>query len=93
MAVLAVGYLVSPIDLVPDVIPGVGLLDDLLVVPLLFGVARWLIPSELLAEHRAVAQERRVRLGRTIWLGVTVILLAWLAIAALVTVAILRFVR
>jgi uncharacterized membrane protein YkvA (DUF1232 family) len=48
-------YAVSPIDLIPDFIPVLGLLDDLVIVPLgLLGV-RALIPGEALAEHRARA--------------------------------------
>ena len=93
MAAFAVGYLVSPIDLIPDFIPGVGLLDDRLIVPFLFGVAHRLIPSEILAEHRAVARERQAHIGRMIWLGVTVILLFWLATAALVVFLVVRFLR
>jgi uncharacterized membrane protein YkvA (DUF1232 family) len=47
-------YLVSPIDLIPDVLPVVGVLDDLVIVPL---VLRWLL-SRLPAEIRAYAEQR-----------------------------------
>ncbi len=48
----AVAYFVSPIDLIPDVIPVLGALDDLLIVPGLIWLAVKLIPSALVAEHR-----------------------------------------
>ena len=48
-------YAISPIDLIPDFIPVLGLLDDLILVPLGIALAVWLIPAPLLAEHRATA--------------------------------------
>lgn len=50
---LAVAYAISPIDLIPDFIPVIGHLDDLLVIPALIYAALLLIPSELVAECRA----------------------------------------
>ena len=48
----AVAYALSPIDLIPDFIPVIGHLDDLLIVPLLVYLAVRMIPRELIAEHR-----------------------------------------
>ena len=48
----AAGYLASPIDLVPGVIPVLGQLDDVLVLPLLVWLALRVIPKEIIAEHR-----------------------------------------
>ena len=50
---LAVGYAVSPLDLVPDFVPGIGHLDDELIVPLLVFLALKLIPEDVVAECRA----------------------------------------
>ncbi len=47
-------YLLSPIDLIPDVLPVIGVLDDLVIVPL---ALRWLL-SRLPAEIRAYAEQR-----------------------------------
>jgi uncharacterized membrane protein YkvA (DUF1232 family) len=52
---LAVAYAVSPIDLIPDFIPVVGHLDDLLIVPLLAGQAMLAVPAEVVRDCRARA--------------------------------------
>jgi uncharacterized membrane protein YkvA (DUF1232 family) len=49
---LAVGYLLLPFDLIPDFIPVLGQLDDVLIVPGLFYLALKLIPKTLIDEHR-----------------------------------------
>jgi uncharacterized membrane protein YkvA (DUF1232 family) len=51
----ALAYLASPVDVIPDFIPILGHLDDVLLVPGLIWVALWLVPSELKAEIRAAA--------------------------------------
>lgn len=50
-------YALSPIDLIPDFIPILGYLDDLIIVPLGIALAVYLIPAELMAEFRARAAE------------------------------------
>ena len=44
-------YVASPIDPIPDVLPGIGHLDELVIVPLVLARVRRMIPSELWAEH------------------------------------------
>lgn len=50
---LAVGYMLSPIDLIPDFIPVLGQLDDLLIIPLLLTLAIRSIPPEVMQEARS----------------------------------------
>jgi uncharacterized membrane protein YkvA (DUF1232 family) len=49
----AVAYALSPIDLIPDFIPVIGHLDDLIILPLLVWLAVRAIPKELINEHRS----------------------------------------
>ena len=49
---LAVGYLCMPFDLIPDFIPVLGHLDDVVIVPGLVYIALRFVPRELVAEHR-----------------------------------------
>src|SRR6478672_5670888 len=55
LAILVVGYALSPIDLIPDFIPVLGYLDDVIVVPLGILLVIWLIPPDIMAEHRELA--------------------------------------
>ena len=56
LALCVAGYALSPIDLIPDFIPVIGYLDDLVIVPLgILAVDGQLIPPEIMAEHRAAA--------------------------------------
>lgn len=76
-----VAYALSPIDLIPDFIPVLGYLDDLVLVPLgLFLVLR-LIPPAVLAEHRAAAAEMAER--PVSYAGAAAVILVWLAALAL----------
>lgn len=56
VAALVAAYALSPIDLIPDVIPVLGLLDDLLLVPLGLVLAIRLIPEALMVEFRQRAE-------------------------------------
>ena len=55
VALATAAYAFSPIDLIPDFVPVVGLLDDLILVPAGLWLAMRLIPPAILAEHRAAA--------------------------------------
>jgi uncharacterized membrane protein YkvA (DUF1232 family) len=54
-ALLVAGYALSPIDLIPDFIPVLGYLDDVILVPLGIALVVRLIPPAIMAEHRAAA--------------------------------------
>jgi uncharacterized membrane protein YkvA (DUF1232 family) len=55
LAIAVAGYALSPIDLIPDFIPVLGYVDDLIIVPLGVWATISLIPADVLAEYRAVA--------------------------------------
>jgi uncharacterized membrane protein YkvA (DUF1232 family) len=75
-AVAVAAYALSPIDLVPDSVPVIGYLDDLLIVPVSILVAVKLVPAELMTEFRttAASAEGERALGIR---GAAVIVLAW----------------
>jgi uncharacterized membrane protein YkvA (DUF1232 family) len=76
-AVAVAAYALSPIDLIPEFIPVVGYLDDLVIVPLGILLAVKLVPPELLSEFRTAAAnaEGERLLGKR---GATVIVLLWI---------------
>ncbi len=79
VAAAVAAYALSPIDLIPDVIPGLGLLDDFLLVPLGILLALRLIPPDVMAEARAKAEAQADRpVSRA---GLIVIVAIWLSAA------------
>lgn len=80
VAACVVAYAFSPIDLIPDFVPILGYLDDLILVPLGVALALRLIPPEVMAESRvrAAAAARRP----TSWAAAAVIITLWLSLAA-----------
>jgi uncharacterized membrane protein YkvA (DUF1232 family) len=81
LAVAVVAYALSPIDLIPDVVPVLGLLDDVILVPLGLLLVVRLIPPEVLAEHRARADAAgRLPPNR---IAAAFIVAAWLALLGL----------
>ncbi|THF88084.1 DUF1232 domain-containing protein [Deinococcus sp. KSM4-11] len=82
MALLVLAYALSPIDLIPDFIPVLGYLDDLLLVPAGLWLALRLIPPEVMADARARASAHPARLPRST-LGLVFMLLVYAALIAL----------
>ena len=79
-AAVVVAYSLSPIDLIPDFIPVLGYLDDLLIVPLGIILAVRLMPGELMQEFRAEA-DRLYDRPRSL-IAAAAIVCAWIAAAA-----------
>jgi len=78
-----VGYAVSPIDLIPDFIPVLGYLDDLVLVPLGIVVAIRMIPPHVLAECRVRAHELDIGVGSAGRIAAVVVVGIWLILTAL----------
>jgi uncharacterized membrane protein YkvA (DUF1232 family) len=81
LGVLVVAYALSPIDLIPDFIPVLGYVDDLLLLPALVWLAVQLLPSDVLADCRAAADDW-LATGRrpTSPAGAVLIVVLWIAL-------------
>lgn len=84
LAVLIAAYVVSPIDLIPDFIPVIGYLDDLILVPLGLLLVVRLIPRDVMAELRAEAATRCAERGAAGRVAGAVIVVLWGGVAAAV---------
>ena len=87
VAAIVVAYAVSPIDLIPDFIPVLGLLDDLVLLPLGIALCLRLLPADVMAECRESARESVERPRNyaaaaiivALWIGILALLGGWLA--------------
>lgn len=87
LALVVAAYAVSPIDLIPDFVPVIGYLDDLVIVPLGILMVVRLIPPEVMEEHREAASKATERPVSSLAAGVVITI--WIACAALFVRAIL----
>jgi len=92
-AACVVGYALSPIDLIPDFIPVIGYLDDLLIVPLGIVLARRMIPQPVMAECRERAQVAMSEGRPTNWLAAAVIIAVWLMLASSVIMVVVQVIK
>ena len=76
VAAAALAYALSPLDLIPDFIPVLGLVDDLLIVPGLIVLAVWLMPPAVWEHARTRAEEEPLRL-RDNWGAVLFVFVIW----------------
>jgi uncharacterized membrane protein YkvA (DUF1232 family) len=89
-AALIVGYVFSPIDPIPDFIPGVGLLDEMVVVPIGILIATKMIPPDVFAECREKAREVERGEKPVTRVAAVVVVAIWLLCVALAVYLALR---
>ncbi len=82
IALLVLAYALSPIDLIPDFIPVIGLLDDMILVPMGIALAVRLTPPHLWQARMAEAEASADKLPH-LWWGVLLIVLIWLLVLGL----------
>ena len=82
-AALVIGYAFSPIDLIPDFIPILGYLDDLILVPAGIALALRMIPPEVMEEARVRSIEAKTAGRPTNRFAAIVVVLIWLSLAAI----------
>lgn len=81
-AAMVVAYAFSPIDLIPDFIPVLGYLDDLLLLPLGIAFALRMIPEAVIEEYRVKAEEIRSQGKPRNWVAGVIFILIWIMAAS-----------
>lgn len=87
---LVVAYAFSPIDLIPDFIPVLGYLDDLVLIPAGVALAVRMIPPDVMEESRRTAREHLREDHPNSWVGAVVIVLLWVLALTLVGLLVYR---
>jgi uncharacterized membrane protein YkvA (DUF1232 family) len=90
LAAAVAAYAFSPIDLIPDFIPLLGMLDDIVIVPLGIALALRLMPDELIVRFRAEAEAWSQRPSSMI--GAIAIVALWLAVIVWISWEALKYV-
>ena len=93
LAVCVVAYALSPIDLIPDPIPILGHLDDLILIPLGICLLTKMIPDEVMIEYREKARAMAIQNKPTNWIAAVVIITIWILVAVLIVRYLLRIFR
>lgn len=89
-ALSVAAYALSPIDAIPDFVPVLGYLDDLILLPMGIALAIRLIPSDVLEECREQARDRSTGGAPTSRFAATVIVAVWVAVGILVAAWVVR---
>lgn len=87
---LTISYALSPIDLIPDFIPVVGYLDDLIILPLLIILSIKLIPKQVLTECREKANAENSISKKVGLFSAAFIILIWLTVLGLIIFRLFR---
>ncbi|HOD41486.1 MAG TPA: YkvA family protein [Candidatus Wallbacteria bacterium] len=86
----ALAYALSPIDLIPDFIPVIGFLDDILIVPVLIYLSLLFIPEDIMLECRQKAEKEPPVLKNN-WIMAVVIIAIWLILIYFITIYFYNF--
>jgi uncharacterized membrane protein YkvA (DUF1232 family) len=92
-AALVVGYAFSPIDLIPDPIPVLGYLDDLVLIPLGAYLAVKMIPAAVMADSRQKAREVMAQGKPVNKLAAVIIVFIWIGLAVIVGMIAYRWIK
>ena len=93
IAAFTVAHTFSPIDLIPDFIPVLGILDDLVITPLGLALSIRLIPADVMQDARREAAER-VENGRIVSkAGLVMVIAIWVLVIAAISVVVYRLIK
>ncbi len=87
--ILTLAYALSPIDLIPDFIPVLGYLDDLIIIPALITLSIKLIPDEIMDESREKAFKEPLKLKKN-WFTAFIFIIIWILLITLIISAVIR---
>lgn len=90
---LVVAYALSPLDLIPDFVPVLGYVDDVILLPLGIWLTLRMIPPGVLADSRVRAEAASVGRRPTNWTAAAVIVLIWIGSVGLTALIVLRLFR
>ena len=86
---ITVAYALSPIDFIPDFIPVLGYLDDLILLPLLVALTIKFIPKDVLERNRKLSEEMQSGKLTGKWYYALPIILVWILLIGLILIAVL----
>jgi uncharacterized membrane protein YkvA (DUF1232 family) len=92
IVLFTVGYALSPIDLIPDFIPVLGLLDDLIILPAMITLSIRLIPPVIMQESRIRAEAEPIKLRKN-WVFAVLFILVWISILTIITLSLISGIR
>ena len=81
LVVLLLAYIVSPIDIIPDFIPVLGLLDEAILIPISLAIIFKLIPEPVKADHDKKLDDKTKK--KLQFIGVTSVLIVWIIVIVL----------
>ena len=87
LAGIVIAYALSPVDLIPDFIPVLGYIDDLILIPAGIYLTFRLIPDHILEEHRQKVKTTPID-SRTKWIAAVIVILVWLLVLYLIIKAV-----
>lgn len=90
LAVCIVAYALSPIDLIPDFIPVLGYLDDIIIVPLGIALCLKLIPEPIIQDNRRKASELNKNILSQNWYAGVLIIILWMIVLSVIGYFILK---
>lgn len=93
LVAFVVAHTFSPIDLIPDFVPVLGYLDDLIITPLGLALALRLIPAEVMAEARIKAEAGMVEGKIVSRVGLLIVISIWLTGLLLIMLLLLKYFR
>ena len=87
---IVIGYTLSPIDLIPDFIPIIGYLDDLLLLPIGLAIAIRLVPPAVMADCRQQAKTQSLTKKPKNWVAGSLIIAVWMVLGLAIALKVFR---